>query len=430
MGLCKDGYWREWKSYEGKQYCGIGKDKDPKKAQAAAMLDLAQKLTDAKNGTLTLDKNTTVNKWASTWLETYVQPRVREPGQPKAKRTMTQKSYRMYREKLDGYILPVTGHLKLATVRDTHLQRILNTQAGMSKSHVSKIMIIIQSLFRQAYASRLISYDPSINLTLPAVTEGRRRSLTTKERELLHNAAKNHRCGLWVETLLGTGIRPGESAPLLVKDFNFASGLLSIDKDIESGTYSVSDPKTKAGIRKIPIPDALAPKLKAAFVDKSPFDYAFPQTDGEKMKTQECLSNDWKSLRRTMDIWGGAKTIFVRKLRGKRYSEVRTISQHGYDKTAAGRIMTASTDKERGSVLADDLVCYCLRHTFCTDLQKKGVPVDIAKYLMGHADIRTTANIYAHSDDETAIIAAAYINPKTVITTSDTTNSKAAAGSA
>ena len=53
------------------------------------------------------------------------------------------------------------------------------------------------------------------------------------------------------------------------------------------------------------------------------------------------------------------------------------------------------------SVVAPDLTPYCLRHTYCTDLQRAGVPINIAKELMGHADIQTTANIYTHKDNDT-----------------------------
>lgn len=48
------------------------------------------------------------------------------------------------------------------------------------------------------------------------------------------------------------------------------------------------------------------------------------------------------------------------------------------------------------SVVAPDLTPYCLRHTFCTDLQRAGVTLNVAKELMGHSDISTTANIYTH----------------------------------
>ena len=56
--------------------------------------------------------------------------------------------------------------------------------------------------------------------------------------------------------------------------------------------------------------------------------------------------------------------------------------------------------------LADDFTPYLFRHTFCTDLKKKGVDVRIASELMGHASIRTTADIYDHADDDTLMMAA------------------------
>lgn len=52
------------------------------------------------------------------------------------------------------------------------------------------------------------------------------------------------------------------------------------------------------------------------------------------------------------------------------------------------------------SVIAQDLCPYCLRHTYCTDLQAKGVTLKTASYLMGHTSISVTANIYTHITDE------------------------------
>lgn len=58
--------------------------------------------------------------------------------------------------------------------------------------------------------------------------------------------------------------------------------------------------------------------------------------------------------------------------------------------------------KKMLSVVSDDLVLYCLRHTYCTDLETAGVPINIAKYLLGHSDIAVTSKIYTHTG-ETAI---------------------------
>lgn len=48
----------------------------------------------------------------------------------------------------------------------------------------------------------------------------------------------------------------------------------------------------------------------------------------------------------------------------------------------------------------DDLVPYCLRHTYCTDLQHKNVDIRVAQKLMGHSTIDLTSTIYSHLDED------------------------------
>ena len=52
------------------------------------------------------------------------------------------------------------------------------------------------------------------------------------------------------------------------------------------------------------------------------------------------------------------------------------------------------------SVVADDLTPYCLRHTYATDLQSAGVPLNVAKDLLDHQSIAMTSQIYTHLSDE------------------------------
>ena len=52
------------------------------------------------------------------------------------------------------------------------------------------------------------------------------------------------------------------------------------------------------------------------------------------------------------------------------------------------------------STLAPDFESYLLRHTFCTDCQAAGVPLNVAKEWMGHSDISVTSKIYTHMVDE------------------------------
>ena len=51
-------------------------------------------------------------------------------------------------------------------------------------------------------------------------------------------------------------------------------------------------------------------------------------------------------------------------------------------------------------IVADDIDLYCLRHTYATHLQAAGVPINVARELLGHEDISTTAKIYTHASEE------------------------------
>lgn len=339
-------------------------------------------------------KALTVEAWAGMWLETYLKPKVRKPGAPKLKGTMTQKSYAMYDEKLRGYILPAIGRMRLSDVRDVDLQKILNQQAETSFSHASKVRMIMRAMFKQAHVSRLIVYDPALALTLPAVKQGGRRSLTEEERAVLLDVAKTHRCGLWVRFMLYEGLRPGETAALKVKQLDFERGLISVQESVESGSGVVGAPKTAAGIRYVFIDDEIRDDLQAVIEGKDAEDFVFPQTDGKTMMTAGTIQNNWRYFARQMDLAMGAEA---------------TVHGHIYDpkdlREDGSPIYPDPRDKTKprnGHKLADDLVLYCLRHTYCTDLGKKGVPIEDIKYLMGHEDITMTLTVYSHPGEETA----------------------------
>ena len=255
--------------------------------------------------------------------------------------------------------------MKLRDVRDVHLQRILNDQEGKSASHVKKLRMVMQEMFKRARQSRLITYDPAELLELPSVSEGKRRSITPAERTAILDVAERHHSGLWVLTLLYTGMRPGETAALMWSNVDFANNEIHVHAAKKSGAKTIKAPKTAAGVRDIPIHAALLPKLRAA--QGMPFTPVFPTHAGNQ-QNENSLRRMWKSFLRDLDIYMGAEVY--------RNQIVK-------------------------SVVAPDLTPYCLRHTFCTDLQRAGVPINIAKELMGHADIQTTANIYTHRDPAT-----------------------------
>lgn len=353
MGLCKDGYYRESEFYDGKKYTASGK------TQKAALKSLSQKIADAKNGVGTLNKNTTVRVWADIWLDTYVKHL-----------KMTDNSFSAYEQTVRKYIKPnPLGGMRLTDVRETNLQKILNEQEGMSFSHASKLRMIMKQMFHRAFRQRLISFDPAEDLSLPDVSKNKRRSLTSTERSAVLKTAQTHYAGPWVLTMLYCGLRPGETVALQWKDVDFQNQKIKISSALEGGkTDKFKAPKTEAGTREVPMPKALADVLLP--LKGGPFEYVFTQVlDANKGKhhTASSLNCYWNNFKRQMDIDMGA-TVY------------------------RNQIIESKVDPA--------LTAYYLRHTYCTDLQTAGVPLNIAKALMGHDDVTVTANIYTHSSPE------------------------------
>lgn len=345
-------YIRKTKKLNGKQYVAYGK------TELEAMQKLAEKIIEVKRGEELISDSITVNGWYKQWLETYKKPK-----------GLTEKSLGMYDEKYNAYIKPRIGTMKLKDVRETHLQRIMNEQEGMSYSHCTKVRAVLQQMFKRARQSRIIIHDPAELLELPRNKKGTHRSITDEERAAILAVAEKSRSGLWILTLLYTGMRPGETAALTWSDVDFKANEIFVHAARESGKMDVvKGPKSSAGVRIIPIHAALRPKLQAAKGKNKSKDHVFV--------TQRGNPHNDNSLRR---LWTGFE---------------RELNIHLGAKLYRNKIVSPK--------VADDLTPYCLRHTFCTDLQKAGVPINVAKELMGHADIQTTANIYTHKDTKTA----------------------------
>lgn len=329
-----------------------------------------------------IDSGSTVRQWAETWYETYV-----------AHRRIADKSKKTYRNYLDNVILPAIGNYKISKVTPVRLQQLLNTREGRSASDAAKLRMTIKGLFSQAAAARLIPFDPSAGLTLPDVTAGKHRRLTDSERAALIRVASYpafdgnpNLSGAWLMTILRCGLRPNETAALKKSSVDLPGRTLRVETALESGGKRIKDPKTAAGVRTVPIPEDLVPWLERQLA-LSRSEYVFVQKDRQTPLTETSMRCRWNTVKKYMDLELGA--VYERvKLPGARRRSLVILR----------------------SALAEDLDLYDLRHTYCTDLEIAGVPINVAKVLMGHRDIATTANIYTHAADATTAAARDLIN--------------------
>ena len=166
-------------------------------------------------------------------------------------------------------------------------------------------------------------------------------------------------------------MRPSEVQALQWKDIDLKSNTVSISKSMKrDGT--IGPPKTSAAYRSIPIPEHFVPLIRKH--QSGPFDYLFPLSLTWRRRM-------WANVQREMNIAMGCR-MYRNKL----------VPPYP---------------------LAEDFNLYNLRHTYCTDLEKMGVPINIASRLMGHSNITITSKIYTHASSEALEIARDLIDRKT-----------------
>lgn len=366
-------YIRKYFTFDGVGYEVSGKTEEE------AIAKKLEKLRELEAGRI--DSNVTVKGWAATWYDAYV-----------SHRKITAKTKTTYKRYLD-IICAEIGPQKLKKITPLRLQQLLNSREGNSKSDLEKLRMTVKGLFSQAARSRIIPYDPSDGLALPEYSEGGHRSLTDAERAALLKVAamptyngKPNRAGAWIMLLLRCGLRPSESAALKKADVDLAARRLTVREAKESGSRRVKSTKTAAGKRVVPIPDDLVPWLEKQLAD-NPSPWLFTTKDKKTPLSETAMRRRWETIKKYMDLELGAEYEQIKMPGARRKTLV--ITRHA---------------------LADDLDLYDLRHTYCTDLEAAGVPINVAKTLMGHKDIATTANIYTHTADASLEAARAAIN--------------------
>lgn len=332
------------------------------KTEQEALIKMANKIRDLEEGKVVLSGNMTVSEWANKAVATY-------------KTGMKENTLKNYNYDIQHYILDYIGNRQLKSVKPVECQEVLNRWAGKSKDVLKRTYRMLKFIFTTAVQNKLIIDNPAENLIIPAGTKTTRRAITEQERlHLFKVADKDQRYVLFL-LMLQCGCRPSEASECKGMDIQ------EIDGEI---VLHIRGTKTEKSDRYVPIPPDLYHRIK----NTNPFEYIAHTKTGHKF-TESNYRNLVKSLYRAMNISMGCRMY-------------RNQLVPPYP-------------------LAEDFVPYCLRHTYCTDLRDMGIDIRTAQYLMGHADINMTANVYTHMNNNTLVDASKRIKSATVGATPNTT---------
>ena len=309
----------------------------------------AEKLHDLEEGIEIINGNTLISVWTLKCIDAY---KTRQKPLTKKK----------YISRVKHSILSKIGNKTVSEITPMELQQVLNDQIGNSKTQINEVYQALRFIFRHAVENHLRTDDPTQYLEKPAGTHHGRRALTALERKAVLDVGMTDRRYYLYLLMLLCGCRPSEAAECQGRDISRESGCYMLH---------VRGTKTEKSNRYVPIPDDFA-KL----ISKTPkFSYIACTRDGNMITNKDRL---WRSFKRQLNIYLGCN-MYRNKL----------IPPYP---------------------LAPDLVPYCFRHEYCSDLARKGVDIRIAQKLMGHSTIELTANIYTHVEKDDIIEVAKIIN--------------------
>lgn len=354
--LNKDGYYRTTftviDAHGNKRRIPI-RDKDP--------LNLERKLQEKKfeyeRGLLVVNGNSTVEKWSYEWLYTY-----------KKNKVLT-KNYNKYLSAIKNYIIPQIGNMKLKDVKNIHIERLLNELTDFSDDYIRFIYNALNSMFSKAVSNDMIIKNPCLNAEKPKGKKANnRRALTPYEEEIFLKTVGKHPRGIMFELTLKCGLRPGEVRALKTTDIDFENHQIRVKRAVESGSKTIKSTKTASGERIVPIPLDFENEIASVMPKNG---YIFHSNATGEIMTEQNYYRSWGSFKRLMNIEAGAKLY---------------------------------RNKIIENVIDEDITPYYLRHTYCTRLAEKGIDVRVAQYLMGHASIDVTSDIYTDVENSTKLI--------------------------
>lgn len=369
---------------DGKKYWVQGYSKrelEQKKIDKRIEVELARdSLENKRKG------NYLVKEWSKEWLEIYKKPKVNP------------RHLKDIEGELNKWILPVIGNKKLKDVTQSDIQTIMNNLKGHSSSHIKKVFDTVKGMLRQAYNNRYLEDMRIVSgVTMPTAKKvQKRRAITDEERATIVAVAKTFNGGIFYLIMLYAGLRPSEVAALRWKHIDFERGEIHVRDALKSDDTISDDKESDNGKTVNATRDVfLASELEAALIElmerENPGenDFIAHKRRSKEHHTKTSMRTMWESFRLAMHIYLGGETD-------------RSIRKYMHtDKDDEGKEMVSQNVKYTVEIpiddkVAKDLVPYDLRHTFCTDLRARGIPIEEAKDLMGHSDISLTARIYSH----------------------------------
>ena len=268
------------------------------------------------------------------------------------------------------------GDMRMPDITKTDIQKMFNSLSGQSASAIRKFCGLMNSIFETAVQDGVIMRNPCFGTSRPSGKEGTHRAITDEERRLIHESVGKHDMAIGAMLMLYAGLRRGELLALHARDIDTDNQRINISEAVSfrANQPIVGAPKTKAGIRSVPIFSPLAEPVRSVS------GYVLQRQSGEVMSLS-AFDRKWES-----------------------YITYLETQMNGCHKRWWGKTREHKKILSEGGKLPPWKECtirpHDLRHSFATMLYDADVDLKTAIRWMGHKDEKMIMRIYAHLTEE------------------------------
>ena len=299
---------------------------------------------------------------------------------------LRKKEEELWRDLADG-IDYAAGEMTVADLVDRYMKlkrglkpnslRSYNTavkriHTGFKQNTIGILQSVVRPAFEMAVEDDIIRKNPFKFKLSDVVPKDAyvRDALTREQQEKYLQFVQDYGGNYYddIVILMGTGLRVSELYGLTRADIDFERHCIHVRRQLcrtAEKPYFVTPPKTKSGIRNVPMTDTVCAALLRVVKARA--------------------STKVEAL-----VDGCSGFLFLDK------SGMPKVAMHleNYMRGVQGKF-----EKAYGKPVPR-ITPHVLRHTFCTNVQQAGLDVKSLQYLMGHSNASVTLDVYTHSSFE------------------------------
>jgi len=333
----------------------IDKDTGKRKFEtvyAYTIPDLENKKADIKDkvnkGIYANDKKLTIEAWGNKWFES-------------EKAICGIRTKEMYELILYSYIIPNLGKIRLRELKQSDIQLMINKNAEHFRT-CEQIRMSTRQMLDSAIEDGLIYKNVGLKIKLPPKYKEEKRALTAVEKKAISKTEFTDKEKTFIYLILYCGLRRGEVLALSRGDIDKKNKEINIRNAVtfdHGNAVQKSYPKSFAGIRSIPIPDALGEVLEPYLKQLEGMCLFEMERKSGQLMSKSSYDKFWNKIINKINITAGG-TEDIKAIQG--------LSAHVF------------------------------RHNYATMLYYNDIDIKDAQRLLGHSSIKLTLDIYTHLD--------------------------------